>query len=90
MERLAKSTDKDEAGIGPCRPWSLLWTWYTGGRETLVSPRKPYPTDVSDDEWAFVLPSLTLMTPAAPQRTHDLRAVCNAVRWIVHTGAPWR
>ncbi|MDP9363982.1 MAG: IS5/IS1182 family transposase, partial [Chloroflexota bacterium] len=24
-------------------------------------PRKPYPTDVSDDEWAFVAPYLTLM-----------------------------
>ncbi|HYF66327.1 MAG TPA: IS5/IS1182 family transposase, partial [Herpetosiphonaceae bacterium] len=24
--------------------------------------RKPYPSDVSDDEWAFVAPYLTLMT----------------------------
>ncbi|MBM4107934.1 MAG: IS5/IS1182 family transposase, partial [Phycisphaerae bacterium] len=23
--------------------------------------RKPYPTDVTDDEWAFVAPYLTLM-----------------------------
>ncbi len=30
------------------------------------------------------------MTPDAPQRTHDLREVFNAVRWIVRTGAPWR
>ena len=22
-------------------------------------------------------------------RTHDLRAVCNATRWLVRTGAPW-
>ncbi|MDP9356901.1 MAG: IS5/IS1182 family transposase, partial [Chloroflexota bacterium] len=35
--------------------------------------RKPYPTDVTDDEWAFVAPSLTLMTEEAPQRRHDLR-----------------
>jgi transposase len=58
--------------------------------ETQVQPRKPYPTDVSDDEWAFVAPYLTLMTPDAPQRVHDLREVYNALRWIVHTGAPWR
>jgi transposase len=58
--------------------------------ETQVLPRKPYPTDVSDDEWAFVAPSLTLMRPAAPQRVYDLREVFNALRWIVHTGAPWR
>jgi transposase len=58
--------------------------------ETQVSPRKPYPTDVSDDEWAFVAPYLSLMTADAPQRRHDLREVFNALRWIVHTGAPWR
>jgi transposase len=58
--------------------------------ETQVYSRKPYPTDVSDDEWAFVAPYLTLMTEDAPQRRHDLREVFNALRWIVHTGAPWR
>jgi transposase len=58
--------------------------------EPQVSPRKPYPTDVSDDEWAFVAPYLSLMTEEAPQRRHDLREVFNALRWIVHTGAPWR
>jgi transposase len=55
-----------------------------------MSARKPYPTDVSDDEWAFVAPYLTLMSPAAPQRRHDLREVFNALRWIVRAGAPWR
>jgi transposase len=52
--------------------------------------RKPYPSDVSDEEWAFVAPYLTLMRPDAPQRTHDLREVYNALRWIVRTGAQWR
>ena len=55
-----------------------------------MADRKPYPSDVSDDEWAFVAPYLTLMTEVAPQRTHDLREVFNAVRWIVRTGAQWR
>ena len=58
--------------------------------ESQDSPRKPYPTEVSDDEWAFAAPYLTLMTPEAPQRVYDLREVFNALRWIVHTGAPWR
>jgi transposase len=52
--------------------------------------RKPYPTDVSDEEWEFVAPYLTLMTPEAPQRRHDLRDVFNALRWIVRAGSPWR
>jgi len=52
--------------------------------------RTPYPSDVSDAEWDFVLPYLTLMTEDAPQREHDLREVFNAMRWIVRTGSPWR
>jgi transposase len=52
--------------------------------------RKPYPSDVSDEEWALVAPYLTLMKTDAPQRTHDLREVFNAVRWLVRTGAHWR
>lgn len=52
--------------------------------------RKPYPSDVTDEEWEFVLPYLTLMKPDAPQRQHDLREVFNAMRWIVRTGSPWR
>ena len=52
--------------------------------------RTPDPTDVSDDEWAFAAPYLTLMRPDAPQRQHDPREVFNALRWIVRAGAPWR
>lgn len=56
----------------------------------MSQPRKSYPSDVTDDEWAFVAPYLTLMREDAPQRRHDLREVFNAVRWMVRTGAPWR
>jgi transposase len=52
--------------------------------------RKAYPSDVSNDEWAFVAPYLTLMTEDAPQREHSLREVFNGLRWIVRAGAPWR
>jgi len=52
--------------------------------------RKPYPSDVSDDEWSFVAPYLSLMTEDAPQREYDLREVFNGLRWIVRTGAQWR
>jgi transposase len=52
--------------------------------------RKPYPSDVSDDEWAFVAPYLTLMTEDAPQRDHSLREVFNGLRWLARAGAQWR
>src|ERR687894_1288479 len=52
--------------------------------------RKPYPSDVSDEEWAFVAPYLALVREDAPQRTHELREVLNGLRWIVRTGSAWR
>lgn len=55
-----------------------------------MSERKPYPTDVSDEEWAFVAPYLTLMTEDAPQRAHALREVFNGLRYIVRGGISWR
>lgn len=52
--------------------------------------RKHYPSDVSDEEWAFVAPYLALVREDSPQRTHDLREVFDALRWLVRSGAPWR
>jgi transposase len=52
--------------------------------------RKAYPSDMSGDEWAFVVPYFTLMTEDAPQRTQSLQEICNGLRWLVRAGAPWR
>lgn len=52
--------------------------------------RKPYPSDVSDDEWALAAPYLTLMREDAPQRDYPLREVFNGLRWMVRAGASWR
>src|SRR5271169_3829973 len=52
--------------------------------------RKPYPTDVTDEEWAFVAPYLTLMREDAPQREHSLREVFDALRYVVRAGEAWR
>src|SRR5215210_7609897 len=52
--------------------------------------RKAYPSDVSDEEWAFVAPYLTLMTEDAPQRVYPLREVFNGLRYLARAGAPWR
>src|SRR5258708_6135946 len=52
--------------------------------------RKPYPSDVSAEEWAFVAPYLTLMREDAAQREYSLREVLNGLRWIIRTGAQWR
>ena len=48
----------------------------------------PCPTDVSDEEWAFVTPYLILFPLDAGQRRHDLRQAFNALRYVVRTGLP--
>lgn len=52
--------------------------------------RKPYPSDVSDEEWNFVAPYLALIDEESPQRRHSLREVFNALRWLARAGAAWR
>jgi len=64
---------------------TLPWAWYAHGMT-----RKGYPSDIGDDEWAFVAPYLTLMREDAPQREHELREVFNGLRWLVRSGAGWR
>jgi transposase len=56
----------------------------------MAKERTSYPSDVSDEEWAFCVPYLTLMKEDAPQRKHALRELCNGLRWFVRAGCPWR
>jgi transposase len=56
----------------------------------MTDDRKPYPSDVSDDEWSLVVPYLTLMTEDAPQREHPLRELFNGLRYVVRYGIAWR
>jgi transposase len=55
-----------------------------------METHKPYPSDVSAEEWFFVAPYLGLVREEASQRTYNLREVFNALRWIVRAGASWR
>lgn len=52
--------------------------------------RSGYPSDVTDEEWAFVAPYLALCREDSEQRDYPLRAVFNGLRYIVRTGSQWR
>ena len=56
----------------------------------MSTARKSYPRDVTDVEWEFLLPYLTLMREDAPQREYSLRDLYNALRYVVRTGCQWR
>jgi transposase len=54
-----------------------------------MQKKRAYPSDVSDEEWAFAAPYLSLMTERAPQRKYELRSMFKALRWMARAGAPW-
>lgn len=56
----------------------------------MAKERRGYPSDVSEEEWALCAPYLALVREDAPQREHSLRAVFNALRYLVRSGCEWR
>jgi transposase len=52
--------------------------------------RSGYPSDVTEEEWAFVAPYLALCKEDAAQRDYPLRDVFNGLRYIARTGSQWR
>lgn len=52
-----------------------------------MRPKKVgYPSDVTDEEWEFCAPYLTLMREDAIQRQYPLRELYNGLRYFVRTG----
>jgi len=49
-----------------------------------------YPSDLTDDEWACVAPLISPPKPGGGKRRTDMRAVMNAVMYILSTGCQWR
>src|SRR5918998_1767310 len=49
-----------------------------------------YLTDLSDDEWRCIGPHLPGHTGRGRPRLHGLRAILNAVFYVLKSGCPWR
>lgn len=56
----------------------------------MVPARKPYPSDVSDEEWSLVVAYLVLIREDAEQRHHALRELFNGLRYVIRYGTVWR
>src|SRR5208337_2043389 len=52
--------------------------------------RKPYPTDLTDEQWKLVEPFLPDAKPGGRPRKADLREVLNALFYLVRSGCQWR
>jgi putative transposase len=51
--------------------------------------RKPYPSDLTDDQWALLQPLLPPAKPGGRPRTVDLRAVVNTLLYQARSGCQW-
>lgn len=52
--------------------------------------RRPYPTDLTDKQWAMIAPLIPPPKHGGRKRETDMREVINAVIYVVKSGCDWR
>ncbi len=52
--------------------------------------RKPYPTDLSDDEWKYIEPHMLAPKGHGRPRIHSPREILNAIFYVLRSGCQWR
>ena len=52
--------------------------------------RKPYPSDLTDDQWEELAPLIPLAKPGGRPRTVDMREVINGTLYVLRSGCTWR
>ncbi len=65
-----------------------MWTHENRGLYERSGGR--YPSDLTDDEWALIVPLIPPAKHGGRPRTVDLREVMNAVLYTLETGCQWR
>ena len=50
--------------------------------------RKPYPSDLSDEQWAVIEPLVPVYKTGRP-RVHDIREVLDAIFYVIRAGCQW-
>ena len=52
--------------------------------------RKPYPTDLTDEQWELVEPFIPPEKWGGRTRSVDMREVFNGIQYVLRTGCAWR
>ncbi|XXF76527.1 IS5 family transposase [Myxococcaceae bacterium GXIMD 01537] len=52
--------------------------------------RKPYPTDLTDEQWALIEPFVESVGGGPKDQVHPRREVVNAILYVTRTGVQWR
>jgi putative transposase len=54
------------------------------------APRRRYPTDLTDQEWALLAPLIPAPKPGGRPATHDRRELVDAMLYWLRSGCAWR
>jgi transposase len=65
-----------------------MWTQENRARYNRSKLR--YPSDLTDEEWAYVAPLIPPAKRGGAKRTVDVREVVNALMYVLSTGCQWR
>ena len=52
--------------------------------------RKPYSTDLTDNQWSRIAPLIPPAKPGGRRRSVNVRELVNAILYFVRTGCQWR
>jgi transposase len=64
--------------------------WTTEQRQAHDRAGLPYPSDLTDEEWALVEPFIPPAKRGGRKRTVDVREVVNGIFYVLATGCRWR
>jgi len=64
--------------------------WTLENRAKYSRDHLRYPSDLTDDEWAYVEPLIPPAKPGGGKRRIDMRATMDGVMYILSTGCQWR
>jgi len=52
--------------------------------------RKPYPSDLTDEEWTLLKPLIPPAKPGGRPRHWEMREILNAIFYVLRSGCAWR
>jgi len=52
--------------------------------------RTPYPSDLTDEQWARIAPLIPPAKPGGRPRSVNMREILNAIWYVVRSGCAWR
>ena len=59
-------------------------------QRAVTTPRKPYPSDLSDAEWKILELLLPPEKPGGSHRGYALREIINGIEYLIRVGGAWR